>query len=131
MSNILYNVRCDVYRETITDDVYGGAETVTGTFIVRNQPARLDYYTPKIYLTGIQGIETDKIYSIFFRSTYQKPIPIRENDIVTVVFPTIHDDYNVRLRVRGVQRNSLHPQDPNSIVECTLNRIETSRGNNF
>jgi hypothetical protein len=128
---ILYNIRCSIYRDLIGDDSIGGA-IVTGTLTVASdEPCRLDYYIPKISMFAPQGIETDKIYSVFFRSTRQHPIDIRENDYLQVTFPPEHPDYNVRLRVRGVQSESLHPRDPNRIIECTLTRIVESRGSDF
>jgi len=86
---------------------------------------------PKSNVAGFQGIETEKSYSIFFRSTHQHPIDIREEDVVIITFPLVHPELGKRYRVRGVQRESLHFQDPNYIIECTLIRIEESRGSTF
>lgn len=129
--SILYNVRCSIFRDAIPDDSSGFA-TVTGTITIStDEPCRLDFYVPKANMLGIAGIETEVTYSIFFRSTRQHPINIRENDYVIITFPNSDNEYGNRLRVRGVQRESLHPQDPNSIVECTLTRIKESRNNNI
>ena len=126
---LYYNSRFSVFRDEIADDGSGFA-TVTGTTtIATNEPGRLDFFIPNVNLLGIPGIETQVTYSLFFRSTRQHPINIRENDYVIVVFPIYHVEYNKRLRVRGVLNESLHPQDPHSIIECTLTRIRESRNN--
>jgi hypothetical protein len=128
---LLYNVKCDIYRDLIGDDSGGGA-VVTGTLtIATSEPCRLDYFIPKASFFAPQGIETERIYSLFFRSTRQHPINVRENDYVKITFPPEHPEYNVILRVRGVQSESLHPRDPNRIFECTLVRIDESRGLDF
>lgn len=127
MSAIIYNVRCDIYRDLIASDVYGGA-LVTGTLTIASfEPCRLDYIMPKINVVAPQGLETNVTYSLFLRSTRQHRVNIRENDYVKIVFPNTHIEYGHRLRVTGVQSESLHPQDPNSILECTLMRIRESR----
>lgn len=128
---LLYNVRCDIFRNIITEDIYGSA-ALTGTITIASfEPCRFDYYIPKVNIIGDMGIETEKSYSLFFRSTRQHPIPIREQDSIKIVFPNTHPEYNVRFRVRGVQDESLHPQDYNRITECTLVRWKESRGNTF
>lgn len=129
--SLLYNVRCSIFRDLLTTDNYGGA-VVTGTLtIATNEPCRLDYIIPKINVVAPQGLETNVTYSLYIRSTRQHPINIRENDYVQITFPTFHAEYNNRLRVRGVQRETLHPQDPNSILECELIRIRESRNNSI
>jgi len=128
---LLYNIKCSIYRDLIADDAVGGA-VVTGTSVIAtDEPCRLDYFIPKASFFAAQGIETERVYSLFFRSTRQHPINVRENDYIKVVFPPEHPEYNVILRVRGVQSESLHPRDPNRIVECTLIRIDESRGVEF
>lgn len=128
---LLYNVRCSIYRDLMGYDDVGGA-IVTGTHTVAsNEPCRLDYWIPKVSLIIPQGIETEKVYSVFFRSTRQHPINVRENDYLQIVFPPEHTEYLERFRVRGVQSESLHPRDLNKIVECTLVKIDESRGNDF
>lgn len=127
--SLLYNVRCSIFRDLLSVDQYGGA-IVTGTLtIATNEPCRLDYVIPKINVVAPQGLETAVLYSLYIRSTRQHPINIRENDYVQITFPNFHPEYNNRLRVRGVQRETLHPQDPNSILECDLIRIRESRDN--
>lgn len=128
---ILYNSRCNIIRDRVQTDAYGGAEYITGTLIASNEPCRFDSYMPKINTVGYQGIESEKVFSIFFRSTRQHPIPIRENDVIILTFPPVHPELGKKFRVRGVQHESLHFQDPNYIVECTLVRYEESRGPNF
>lgn len=128
---ILYNSRCKIIRDVVIDNEYGSAAYVTGTLIAHDEPCRFDFYMPKSNISASQGIETSKTYSVFFRSTRQHPIDIREEDIVILTFPPVHPELDKRYRVRGVQRESLHFQDPNYIIECTLIRIEESRGNNF
>lgn len=86
---------------------------------------------PKSSPTSFQGIETTKTYSIFFRSTRQHPINIREEDTVIITWPPVHHELGKRFRVRGIQAESLHFQDPNYIVECTLILIEESRRETF
>src|SRR5258708_11374482 len=114
--SLIYNVRCDIYRDMIGTDNYGGA-IVTGTLtIAKNEPCRLDFIIPKLNTILPQGMETKVIYSLYIRSTRQHPIKVRENDYVKIVFPIFHDEYGNRLRVSGVQKETLHPQDPNSIL---------------
>lgn len=128
---LLYNIKCDIKRDIITEDAYGSA-ALTGTLVIASfEPCRFDYYIPKENTVGMQGIETEKVYSLFFRSTRQHPIRVREEDYIQIVFPTIHPDYLNHFRIRGVQEESLHPQDPNKIIECTLVRWKEGRGNTF
>ena len=124
---ILYNIRCQITRDVIVDDEFGGADVVTGTIIAADEPCRLDYFMPKANAELPQGIEVSRTYSLFFRSTRQHPINVREEDIIKIIFPIHHADYNRRFRVRGIQGESLHPQDPNYIIECTLFRIDETR----
>lgn len=127
--SLIYNVRCSIYRDLISPGNYGDA-VVTGTLtIATNEPCRLDYIIPKINMIAPQGEETTKHYNLYIRSTRQHPINIREQDYVTITFPVFHVEYNNRLRIQGVQRESLHPQDPNSILECNLTSIRESRNN--
>lgn len=128
---ILYNSKCKIIRDVINDDSYGGAVSTGTVTIAENEPCRFDFYMPKSNVTSMQGQETVKTYSIFFRSTRQHPIDIREEDIVILTFPPVHPELGKKYRVRGVQRESLHFQDPQYIIECTLIRIEESRGTNF
>ena len=129
--SLLYNSKCKIIRDVVRTDDYGGAEYVTGTLISSDEPCRFDFYMPKSNIGGFQGIETTKSYSIFFRSTRQHPVNIREEDVVIITWPPVHHELGKRFRVRGIQAESLHFQDPNYIVECTLIRIEESRGANF
>lgn len=126
---LIYNSRCSIFRDLIGTDDYGGA-VVTGTLtIAQNEPCRLDFNIPKANLIASEGIETVVLYSLYLRSTRQHPINLRENDYAIIIFPTSHAEYNNRLRIRGVQRESMHPQDPNSIIVCDLIRIRESRNN--
>jgi len=126
---LIYNLRCSIYRDLIGEDAYGGA-VVTGTLVIAtNEPCRLDFIIPKANTIAPEGIETNVTYNLVLRSTRQHPINVRENDYAQIVFPNSHGEYNNRLRVRGVQRESLHPQDPNNIVECEVVRIRESRNN--
>lgn len=124
---ILYNARCKILRDVITIDPYGGAEYITGTLVAHDEPCRFDYYMPKSNVTGFQGIETEKSFSVFFRTTHQHPIDVREQDIIILTWPPVHPDLGKKYRVRGVQKESLHFQDPSGIIECTLIRFEESR----
>lgn len=115
--------RFQIIRSSWTDDIYGGA-VETGTVIYNDIHGRLDYYTPRAQVREI-GIETDKTYALIIRP----PIDIRSEDVVVLTFPPHHPDYNNRFRVRGVQRQSMHPSDSRGFLDITLQRIETSRTN--
>jgi len=127
--SIIYNLRGSIFRDQIAYDDNGGAVVTGTTTIASNEPCRLDYIIPKMNIIAPQGLETNVTYSFYIRSTRQHPINIRENDYVVITFPNFHSEYNNRLRVRGVQRETLHPQDPNSILECEVVRIRESRNN--
>lgn len=125
--SLLYNVRCSVYRDIIVNDMYGSANATGTLTIATNEPCRLDHNIPKDDELRGPGIETNVSYSLYIRSTRQHPINIREEDYVVITFPNFHPEYGHRLRVSGVSPESLHPQDPNSILEMTLTRIRESR----
>lgn len=127
--SLLYNSRCNIIRDVLSDDPFGGTVVVTGTMIAENEPIRFDYYTPNQRTNIAQGIETIETFSLYIRNTRQHSINIRENDYVVIIFPPYHPDLNKRFRVRGVQKESLSIGNANSILECTLTRVEQSRNN--
>ena len=126
---VIYNSRCDIYRDVLEDDQFGGTIVVTGSAIAVNEPVRFDFYIPNQRTNIAQGIETIKTFSLYIRSTRQHPINMRENDYIIITFPPYHPEFGKRFRVRGLQRESLSVGSANSIIECTLTRIEQSRNN--
>lgn len=125
----LYNIYCDVYTETISDDNYAGA-VATGVLLYSHEPCRLDKYIPNQRTTLPQGLEVEKTYSLYIRSTRQHPINVRENDYFIITFPTYHEEFGQRLRIGGIQRESFHPANPINTLEITVVRIKTTRNNN-
>lgn len=122
-----FNIRTDIYRETHTDDEYGGA-VATGTIVYPNEPGRIDYYMPRQRTELWQGMETNKMYSFFFHTNQQHPLLLQENDAIVVTFPPHHVEYLKQFRVIGVSYEATHPSDAHGILEVTCQRIEKSRG---
>jgi hypothetical protein len=125
----LYNSICSIYRDVLEEDQFGGRVVTTGTLIAQAEPCRLDYYQNTQKISANQGMETDRSYSLYLRSTRQHPINIRENDYVVITFPPYHPELGVRLRVRGIQRESLSHNSQASMIECSLVRVKESRDN--
>lgn len=122
-----FNLQVDIYRETHTDDEYGGA-VATGTMIYQGEYCRMDYYMPRQATALGQGMETNKSYTFMFRSSQQKTVWLQENDYLQIVFPPHHPQYQKQFRVIGVSFEGTHPSDTRGIVEVTCQRIEKSRG---
>lgn len=122
----VFNARCDIYRDTTTDDAYGGAIT-TGTIVYANQECRLDYYEPRMGDNRKQGIETEKTFSLYLHDNRQNMINLRENDYIHIISPAVHVYYNQKFTVRGVQYESVHRESRFGIIEATLTRFERSR----
>ncbi len=126
-----FNLRVDIYRETHTDDVYGGAVILTGSLLYANEPSRMDYVIPRQWLTRNQGLETQKTYSFFFHTNQQHPVWLNEDDYVEIVFPPQHPQYKKRFRIVGVSFESNHPSDARGVIEVTAQRVEETRGNDY
>ena len=67
----IYNSRCDIFRDVLGEDQFGGRIVITGTLIAENESVRLDYYTPNQWLTKQMGLETPQTFSLYIRSTRQ------------------------------------------------------------
>ena len=128
--SFIYNSRCSFYRDVLGEDQFGGRIVITGTLIAEEEPARIDYYTPSQWLTKQQGLETSKTFSLYIRSTRQHPINAQENDYVKITFPPYHPELGVRLRIRGIQKESISFNSADSMLEMTLVRIDETRDNN-
>jgi len=122
------NKRCRIERENYYDDDSAGyVVTGTNTIIVQDAPTRLDFYMPRVALTKVQGLETEKTYTAFLHYSWQTPYDIREQDVFILTFPPHDPLYNKRFRIIGVSLESAHPTDPRGVLELTLTRIVESR----
>ena len=128
---LIYNSRCSIFRDVIGQDQVGGMTVITGTVVESDTACRLDFYIPFQKLVGNQGLETEKVYSMYIRSTRQHPIDAKENDYIVVTFPPYHPEINNKFRIRGIQRESLSVGYSESLIECSLTRIVESRSNDF
>ena len=120
----LLNIRVDIIRMDYNTDEVGGA-VETGTVVYKNISARQDFYTPK-WTSQPAGIETAKTYTFIIRPPSMIIFP---EDVIQIVFPSNHNDFMKRFRIRGVQYQSIHPSDHRGFIDCTCTRIEFSRSN--
>jgi hypothetical protein len=125
-----FNLRINIERETYTTDVYGSAVS-TGTTVIFDEPARIDFTIPRQRHDAPQGMETDRTYSLFLHYNQQHNIDVREGDLVKIVFPPHHPEFGERFRIRAMSREATHPSDARGIIECTMISIRRSRGINF
>jgi len=116
------NARITVWRiHNATDDPIGGA-VLTGTPVYQNVRARLENDQPTQALLE-QGFETPRLVTVIIPGSFI----VLERDEVEVTSPVTHAYFGKRLRVLGVQMDSLHPRDPRNHTELKVRRVETSR----
>jgi hypothetical protein len=122
-----FNLRVNIIRNYYTIDSYGGATLASGVIIHANEYARIDHVSQYSQANAKVGIEAPRSYSLLLRTNRQKRMDVQVEDIIEICFPTTDENYPKRFVVRSKQEESLHPQDPNKIIECNLVGIDYDR----
>ena len=115
------NAKATIWRMSQgADDVVGGA-MVTGTAIYTDVQCRLEPLMPNQAQLS-QGLEVVKLFAVMISpGTYI----IYERDELEVTWPANHFLRNDRLRVQGVEHDSL--TDARAHIELTCSKIKRSR----
>lgn len=116
------NVKCSIYRDTVTDDAIGGAVPVSG-LVFSDIKCRVSSVRPSQIMRE-QGYETPKLYNVVI---WPANYDIRENDDFYLTSPANHELWHVIIPIMGVQIDSIHPNDSRRHIELTLSRIVRSR----
>lgn len=122
------NLRVNIIREYISEDVYGGARVASGVTIYHDLNARLEYYVPKTDFAGQQGIETSRSVSFFIKPV---EVQVRPDDKLIVVRPSNHVDANRVFRATGISKSSIAIGDRRAFLEVYATRTEEVRTGSF
>lgn len=105
-----------------SDDRVGGA-VFSGTVRYQSIDARFEDVRPSQLLYD-QGLETVKLYDIMLQP---QGALIYERDEVEIINPVSHPLVNQRLRIVGVQRDSIELSDGRGHMELRVTQTEKSR----
>ena len=124
------NARCSIYRASTAsgDDAIGGAVPVRSVQY-KDLRCRVSAVVPSVFARE-QGMETGRDYTavIYPARKYSKEeLDIRENDEFFITHPSAHEMYEEYMLIRGVQLDSLNPNNRRRHIELSLERTERSR----
>lgn len=113
-----FNIKVNIWRGIEQpDDVIGGAVTYDKKRFA-SIPARLEAAKPILTIMD-QGLEAIESFQLMIR-----PLDVRENDHVEVIWPINHRFYKKWLKIMGISDTSTNPMDSRSFAVYTVRRID-------
>lgn len=117
------NLRFDVIRAVQLPDLPSGGASYSGTYVYRGVEGRME-----LGGTGQQELQQGlEMNQRFIISVRPGSLLFIERDVIEVVFPTDHNFYRRRLRVKDIDIDSIRTSDPRSHIELSCQIITESQ----